>query len=246
MTPFFRKIRKNLANENKFQKYSRYAIGEILLVVIGILIALQINNWNEDRKLILVEKELLIGIKNDILRDTLDMNNNLRNYSDRIQEDSIVLSYLLNRKVKTPEFEKLLYINTIRDFKLDLHRSFYESAKQLGLSIIKNDSLRNAIISLYEWTYPNMLTAENSRETLDHFTMISPSFLNFFEIDTTSTKNRGIIISDVNYKKIINNKNLHFKITELMRIHKELRRRTFNTKNKALTVLAAINSELSN
>ena len=50
MIGFFRRIRKKLANENKFILYSRYAIGEIVLVVIGILIALQINNWNENKK----------------------------------------------------------------------------------------------------------------------------------------------------------------------------------------------------
>jgi len=50
MINFFKNIRRQLANENKFQKYFRYAFGEILLVVIGILIALQINNWNENRK----------------------------------------------------------------------------------------------------------------------------------------------------------------------------------------------------
>jgi hypothetical protein len=46
---FFRKIRQRLVTENKFSKYMLYAIGEITLVVIGILIALQINNWNENR-----------------------------------------------------------------------------------------------------------------------------------------------------------------------------------------------------
>jgi len=50
MINFFRKTRKKLADDNKFFKYSRYAIGEIVLVVIGILIALSINNWNEGRK----------------------------------------------------------------------------------------------------------------------------------------------------------------------------------------------------
>jgi len=50
MINFFRNIRRQLANENRFQKYFRYAFGEILLVVIGILIALQVNNWNEQRK----------------------------------------------------------------------------------------------------------------------------------------------------------------------------------------------------
>ncbi len=51
MIKFFRKIRQNLLLENKTGKYLKYAIGEIVLVVIGILIALQINNWNESRKL---------------------------------------------------------------------------------------------------------------------------------------------------------------------------------------------------
>ena len=50
MIKFFRKIRQQLLVENKFSKYLLYAIGEIILVVIGILIALQINNWNEVRK----------------------------------------------------------------------------------------------------------------------------------------------------------------------------------------------------
>ena len=50
MMRFFRNIRQKLASENKVMAYLRYAIGEILLVVIGILIALQINNWNEGRK----------------------------------------------------------------------------------------------------------------------------------------------------------------------------------------------------
>lgn len=50
MIKFFRTIRQNLLSEGKTGKYLKYAIGEIILVVIGILIALQINNWNEERK----------------------------------------------------------------------------------------------------------------------------------------------------------------------------------------------------
>ena len=50
MTGFFRRIRKKLADQNKFIQYSRYAIGEIILVMIGILLALQVNNWNNNKK----------------------------------------------------------------------------------------------------------------------------------------------------------------------------------------------------
>ena len=62
MIPFFRKIRKKLADDNRPLKYIRYAIGEIILVVIGILIALQINNWNQDR----IQVKELDGLKKSI------------------------------------------------------------------------------------------------------------------------------------------------------------------------------------
>ena len=69
MLRFFRKIRQNLLADNKFTKYLMYAVGEILLVVIGILIALQINNWNEDRIHRKQEKEFIESVKNDLKQD---------------------------------------------------------------------------------------------------------------------------------------------------------------------------------
>ena len=75
MTKFFRKIRKKLADDNKPIKYLRYAIGEIVLVVIGILIALQINNWNQNR----IENETLWGYLNNI---SVNIKNDLKQASD--------------------------------------------------------------------------------------------------------------------------------------------------------------------
>ena len=63
MIKFFRKIRYNLMEQNKTGKYFKYAIGEIVLVVIGILIALQINTWNETRKNKAKEMKILINLK---------------------------------------------------------------------------------------------------------------------------------------------------------------------------------------
>ncbi len=65
MINFFRKIRQKLLSENKLSKYLLYAIGEIVLVVIGILIALQINNWNENRKDKQKEQELLLQLQSE-------------------------------------------------------------------------------------------------------------------------------------------------------------------------------------
>jgi len=83
MIKFFRKIRQRLLTENKFSKYLIYAIGEIILVVIGILIALQINNWNEsnkERALVMTSlSSLKLNLKEDIrdLNEQIDYNNNL-------------------------------------------------------------------------------------------------------------------------------------------------------------------------
>ena len=83
MIGFFRRIRKKLADDNQFFKYSRYAIGEIVLVVIGILIALQINNNNILNQERAVEKTYLISLKQEfkankiLLEETIELNNYL-------------------------------------------------------------------------------------------------------------------------------------------------------------------------
>ena len=59
MIKLFRKFRQNLIFEGKNGRYLKYAFGEVILVVIGILIALQINNWNDNRKDRIIEKEIL-------------------------------------------------------------------------------------------------------------------------------------------------------------------------------------------
>jgi len=69
MPRFFNRIRKQLAKENKFFQYSRYAIGEILLVVIGILIALQINTWNKEREDQILKQSYLNSLIEDLAKD---------------------------------------------------------------------------------------------------------------------------------------------------------------------------------
>ena len=66
MIKFFRKIRQNLLVENKTGKYFKYAIGEIMLVMIGILLALQVSNWNQDHKDRNSERKILKNINRDL------------------------------------------------------------------------------------------------------------------------------------------------------------------------------------
>ena len=78
MIKFFRKIRQNMIKENRVSKYILYAIGEIILVVIGILIALQINNWKEENSNRALEKQMMSNL-----------NSEFRNNLSKIQESII-------------------------------------------------------------------------------------------------------------------------------------------------------------
>ena len=100
MIPFFRKIRKKLADDNKPLKYMRYAIGEIVLVVIGILIALQINNWNVKKSQQEKIKEYAKFYIQDLEADIAMTNINWKmidNVSQKI--DSLALS-IQNKKIE--------------------------------------------------------------------------------------------------------------------------------------------------
>ena len=105
MTRFFRNIRQKLAAQNKVAAYSRYAIGEILLVVIGILIALQINNWNDQRikkiEVANIYKSILEELNTDILLldEYLPVFNWKNEILNRIVHEDISLEEWINNVV---------------------------------------------------------------------------------------------------------------------------------------------------
>ena len=97
MIKFFRKIRQKLLSEGKIGKYLKYAIGEILLIVIGILIAVQVNNWNV--KNVNQKKEVLY-----LTRLTTNLGFDKRLYESIMKEDSILMNTLHDAGENLPEF----------------------------------------------------------------------------------------------------------------------------------------------
>ncbi|WP_108423371.1 DUF6090 family protein [Flagellimonas amoyensis] len=107
MIKFFRRIRHKALTENKFGKYLTYAIGEIILVVIGILIALQVNNWNESRKNSLVKSSYTHSLINDFKKDSVALGSLL----SRLEKDSIAFRNFQNRiKLSESKFDTLVKI----------------------------------------------------------------------------------------------------------------------------------------
>lgn len=115
MINFFSKIRKKLAAENKVMAYLRYAIGEILLVVIGILIALQINNWNENRK---KENEFRFSLKQ--LHETISIDQALMTSLRDIYTFQIMMvDSLLNGAQKIPDDQLPRIIQSLDYYGVD-------------------------------------------------------------------------------------------------------------------------------
>ncbi|MAX69627.1 MAG: hypothetical protein CMC76_00780, partial [Flavobacteriaceae bacterium] len=93
MIKFFRKIRRNLLSEQKTAKYFKYAIGEIILVVIGILIALQINNWNDNNKKNELEQEALYNLKVDFELNKKELENIIASTESSINKSLEILKH---------------------------------------------------------------------------------------------------------------------------------------------------------
>ncbi len=157
MIKFFRKIRQNLLSEGKTGKYLKYAIGEIVLVVLGILIALQINNLNEKRKDREVEISILQNIILDLDSDISELEF-IKNQTSS-QADTLNANYsaLLDGSIfKNPnrlsDFFKQLWATSNINF-FEVNSSVYDENLSSGkFTLVQNDSLRQKISEYYRFT----------------------------------------------------------------------------------------------
>lgn len=149
MLRFFRQLRQRFLAENKFNRYLLYAIGEILLVVIGILIALQVNNWNEDRLQRRDELKYFSNLKNDLYADIERLDYMIGLAGTKVQaarkmkrksaHDSIGSLYDFS--------DDLLTLTFVEEFRPN--DNTYEEMKSSGnFSRIRNDELKLKLMNL--------------------------------------------------------------------------------------------------
>ena len=165
MLRFLSKLRLKFFTPSR-QKYFLYALGEIALIVIGVLIALSINNWNERQKDDKKEIAILRGIRDNLQLDTIDINVNIRLYERVLQSDSLLLHTLVTQQPYDSSYSVLIMGVYFSSVHLVLHESAFQEARDEGLDIIGNKELRSNIRRLYEFDYPYLLDAENSNEHL--------------------------------------------------------------------------------
>lgn len=153
MIKFFRKIRQKMFNKNKFSKYLIYALGEIFLVVIGILIALQINNLNEQNKSKKKEIKILSEIRNNLIEDLKDHDQNIFyiTYKDSVFNRIITL---LNSDLPYDNtLSKSMMGITLAGPHFNPIKTGYNTMTSNEPELISNDSLRINIAILYDTKY---------------------------------------------------------------------------------------------
>ena len=145
----FRKQREQLAADKNVVKYLRYAIGEILLVVIGILIALQVNNWKEDIQNRKLEKTTLENIRSDLVLQQGII-------TDQLQFESVIIaetdtaSLFLKSSLSIEKLDSLLMKLTWRLTFVENKTSYISMDNIGGKTLIRNSDLQNAIVRYYQ------------------------------------------------------------------------------------------------
>ncbi|MFH4968595.1 DUF6090 family protein [Gaetbulibacter sp. M240] len=182
MIKFFRNLRKTFLAEGKTGKYVKYAVGEIVLVVIGILIALSINNWNESKRLKKEETLYLERLKIDLEKDTLYYNNTIDRANLLIERSNLFFIKLYDEQKSIDEARELLSIPLWDSEYLTIQDNTYMELVSSGkLNIISNATLKVAIVDFYRLveSHKNYIREGNeySRELMAHHASNYPGLI---------------------------------------------------------------------
>lgn len=154
MLRFFRQIRKRLMEKNKVRSYILYAIGEILLVVIGILIALQVNNWNENKALKTQEAVYLRFIRDDLVLQKDENSTQRTAITAHIAAEEKLIAHMSNRfqvsKDQREDVKFLLSTLLVGRTYGAYEATFLDLTSSGNIALISNQTLKNQIIQHYQ------------------------------------------------------------------------------------------------
>ena len=237
MIKFFRKIRQNLLLEGKTGKYFKYAIGEIILVVIGILIALAINNWNEARKNRVKEKDILLEIAETLEVNAKTLDSSILWGNRSIKQRQNYLTTVKKKKPYNDTMQQGFQRMNLGFSRTTLSKSGYEMLKISGFDLLKSKSLKKQILRLFEVTYPYLELREND----NHLNIIQEHVQSYYWqnfIDTDSGK------FPINYEQLLNDNCFYEMINTYMEREALLRHWKVETLDENNLVLQLINDEL--
>jgi hypothetical protein len=204
MIPFFHKIRKKMADDNRPLKYMRYAIGEILLVVVGILIALYINNWNEGRIERRIEFLYFERLSDDLEVDIKYYDKRIRQAENTINDLSTFVSQLYEFQQGIDEILELFSHLDLRTDPFTTANSTFQELLSTGdFRTIKNDSLKKIIIEYYRINddFKNQMEEYNAVSTnllVENFA-INPNIMKTYFMIYSSSVSSPLIEGEFDY-----------------------------------------------
>jgi|GEM_PF-6295601 len=167
MIKFFRRIRKQLLSERKFSNYLLYAVGEIVLVIIGILIALAISDWNSSRLEKVSEMQTLAELRKGLMMDLEVIQQEQKKINQAIVKIDRLQQLMLDQDQSYfPSLDSLFgAVYGVRSLRLNA--AFYEDLKVAGLSSIKDDKIRLQIVQLFENNYQFIAGLQNNETSIN-------------------------------------------------------------------------------
>lgn len=188
MIKFFRKIRQRLIRENRFTRYMLYALGEIVLVVVGILIALQINNWNQDRRERVLEDQYLKQIHKEFSNNKEQFEIVLSMHRKCYESCLWLMANYQNPEVNKDTLRK--HLNLYRwSFTYNPSNSSVNAILNSGnIGIIKDKELSDELVRWNEMVNDYVEEEQYSREFFDE--VIVPFEIKHFDIYTKPKQKR--------------------------------------------------------
>ena len=246
---FFRSIRHKLLGEGKLLRYLTYAVGEIILIILGILFALKINDWNEENKAREVETKILTEIRSNLLLDLEEIREDIVLHADVQTSCAFVLQYL---ETEDAPIETLfMHVGNLRiNPHFDPNHSGYDLLKSKGVEIVLNDDLRRAISDLYESAYHYYYRYEQERTQFNQQN-IFPVLLKHFSWDKRQEENRGqldygqyFVISQKDYTALRDDPGFRQVVKGLNFEYNMIRNRAERTEGIIVELIAQLNEEL--
>ncbi|WP_332913843.1 DUF6090 family protein [Algoriphagus boritolerans] len=137
-------------------------LGKFFLVVIGILIALQVNNWNQSQQQTKLERRILIEINNNLKDDLIDVQDEIESFEITMRLDSILIQHFKSGQPFTDSIGAFLHVVEMSPH-LSPGQNGYKLLQSKGIDVISIDSLRMKISNLYERSYPYYMTYARER-----------------------------------------------------------------------------------
>lgn len=242
MIKFLRHIRltlmmekQNNPNSSKTGRYLKYAIGEIILVVIGILIALQINTWRENQKIKKLEIDTLTELKEALVQDTLVLSLNIEDLKLKSEASDELIEHIKNRKPYVQKLDTLMMLVYFHKGYNTFNTAAFELLKERGFGIIQNKELRKRITNHYTTEIDNI---RSILSRLNQINMIQGErmYQNYAIINN--------VVKPFNYEEVLNDEKVFSPFYHFQTMNGGYLRRLDDFKQRTKTILMAIITEL--